>query len=66
MAIIRKITNSVLEFYNGNWIIWKNHNKDFTKGSYYVLKNDGTVDYVEDNGINVKHINDIFIQKGDK
>lgn len=63
MANIRKISNAKLEFYKGNWIIWKNHNKDYTLGSYYILNHDGTVDLVHESVVNVNHIEDIFNTK---
>lgn len=63
MAITRKIENSILEFYNGKWIIWKNHNKDFTLGSYYILNADGTVDFVEETATNLRHFCNIYEER---
>ena len=65
MAIIRKIENSILEFYKDHWIIWKSHNKDFTQGTYYKLNNDGTVDLVIEDFDNVQIIQNIHSANGD-
>lgn len=54
-----KLDNNYLEFYNNQWILWKNHNKDFTKGSYYALNDDGTIDFIMESCDNVKVIQDI-------
>ena len=64
MAIIRKIEDSILEFYNDHWIIWKCHNKDFTQGTYYRLNNDGTIDMVIEKFDNVQIIENINSANG--
>lgn len=64
MSIIRKIDNSILEFYKNNWIIWKSHNKDYTQGTYYRLNNDGTVDIVIETFDNVQVIHNIHSVNG--
>lgn len=64
MTKIHKIENGILEFYNNSWIIWKNHNKDYTQGSYYRLNNDGTVDMVIEKFDNVQIIQNIYSVNG--
>lgn len=59
MPNIKQINNNKLEFYHGNWIIWKSHSADFKYGSYYLLKNDGTIDYVIENEDNIRVIDNI-------
>ena len=54
MAIIHTINSQKVEFYNNNWIIWKSHSADFKYGSYYLLKDDGTIDFVIETGDNVQ------------
>lgn len=57
--IIYTICSQKIEFYKGNWIIWKSHSADFKYGSYYLLKNDGTIDLVIETNDNVTVINNI-------
>ena len=59
MQRLLQIDKCYVEFYNNQWIIWKNHNKNFTQGSYYVLNDNGTIDFIVEKYNDVKIIRNI-------
>lgn len=59
MTNIYTINTQKVEFYHNNWIIWKSHSADFKYGSYYLLKDNGTIDFIIETCDNVQVISNI-------